>query len=198
MKKNERSLFYSFQENLKKYGSPELVTWPTIEPYMVFRSIKKGETLLDFNDIPAAIHFAIEGIFRSYFQDEDGKTYSKNLFFPGDLIGSMPALILHRPSLLAIETLTKAKIIDIPFQLLKDAMESDPHLKNIYISYLEYHWIIEQEEIERSLVMNDALTRYKRLLEQEPHIEELIPHYHIADHLGITPTQLSRIRKKLQ
>ncbi|MDH6310542.1 hypothetical protein M2451_003368 [Dysgonomonas sp. PFB1-18] len=43
--------------------------------------------------------------------------------------------------------------------------------------------------------MEDSLIRYEELLKLHPDIEKNVPLQHIASHLGITPTQLSRIRK---
>ena len=53
----------------------------------------------------------------------------------------------------------------------------------------------EQKEIEMALL--DADKRYLLMREKFPHIENEIPQYHIASYLGISPTQLSRIRKNL-
>ena len=44
----------------------------------------------------------------------------------------------------------------------------------------------------------DATQRYLKLCKKIPDIESLIPQYQIASYLGITPVQLSRIRKKMK
>ncbi|MCH2084086.1 MAG: Crp/Fnr family transcriptional regulator, partial [Saprospiraceae bacterium] len=54
----------------------------------------------------------------------------------------------------------------------------------------------EQKEIEMALL--DADKRYLILRKRFPTIENIIPQYYIASYLGISPTQLSRIRKKIQ
>ena len=46
--------------------------------------------------------------------------------------------------------------------------------------------------------MENATERYLKLLSKYPDISERIALHHIASHLGITPTQLSRIRKALE
>lgn len=53
----------------------------------------------------------------------------------------------------------------------------------------------EQREIE--IVLLDADERYHIFQKQFSGLENRIPQYHIASYLGITPTQLSRIRRKL-
>jgi len=188
----------TFKQTIQTYGQINHVLWLQIEPHLSIKTLGKNASLVAFGDTPTMIYFVIRGIFRSYFLDEEGKTYTKNLFFTGNLMGSMPALIGQRPSALQIEALTDAQVLSIPFTIIKTLMRRDPALQAIYIAYLEEHWVIEQEEIERSLVMEDADIRYQRLLAKEPLIDQLIPGYLIADHLGITPTQFSRIRKKLK
>jgi hypothetical protein len=53
----------------------------------------------------------------------------------------------------------------------------------------------EKKQLEMALM--DATERYLIFKEQHPGLEDLIPQYHIASYLGISPTQLSRIRKNL-
>jgi CRP-like cAMP-binding protein len=57
-----------------------------------------------------------------------------------------------------------------------------------------YFMVKEQREIE--LVLLDASQRYRLFQQEYPGLENRIPQYHIASYLGITPTQLSRIRAK--
>jgi hypothetical protein len=47
------------------------------------------------------------------------------------------------------------------------------------------------------MALMDATERYLIFKEEHPGLEDLIPQYHIASYLGISPTQLSRIRKNL-
>ena len=47
------------------------------------------------------------------------------------------------------------------------------------------------------MALMEAEHRYKIMQEEFPLLEVQIPQYHIASYLGITPTQLSRVRKKL-
>lgn len=49
-------------------------------------------------------------------------------------------------------------------------------------------------ERERSLIMDDATTRYLNLLRDVPGIESKVRQYDIAGYLGVTPVALSRIR----
>jgi hypothetical protein len=52
----------------------------------------------------------------------------------------------------------------------------------------------EKKQLEMALL--EAKERYSIFREEHPGFEDIIPQYHIASYLGISPTQLSRIRKK--
>jgi len=69
-----------------------------------------------------------------------------------------------------------------------------PELKEVHQQVL-MEYMKKKHEREISLLAKDATQRYAAFQLQFPTLEELIPHYHIASYLGITPTQLSRIRK---
>ena len=53
-----------------------------------------------------------------------------------------------------------------------------------------------KEKNEISLIIDDATTRYENFIKIILILKIRIAQHHIANHLGITPTQLSRIRKK--
>ena len=47
------------------------------------------------------------------------------------------------------------------------------------------------------LTVLNATQRYLKLQKEIPNIDRLIPQYHIASFLNVTPVQLSRIKKEL-
>ncbi len=59
------------------------------------------------------------------------------------------------------------------------------------------YYFLEKERKELEMALQDATQRYFNFREQFPTLEQLIPQYHIASYLGISATQLSRIRRKL-
>ena len=58
--------------------------------------------------------------------------------------------------------------------------------------------MLDKEKRELDIVLKDAEERYLDFIKYKPGIETRIPLHYIASHLGITPTQLSRIRKKIK
>jgi len=65
------------------------------------------------------------------------------------------------------------------------------------ISSIAEYFFVEKEKKELEIVLLDASQRYKIFHMEFPTLEQLIQQYHIASYLGISATQLSRIRHQL-
>ena len=69
---------------------------------------------------------------------------------------------------------------------------------NVFIQKLTFEYLEQKQDREIRLLSEEAMSNYLMFRENFPDLENKIPHYHIASYLGITPTQLSRLRKKLE
>ncbi|OMQ10546.1 Crp/Fnr family transcriptional regulator [[Flexibacter] sp. ATCC 35103] len=183
---------------LNSYAPLSQRTWELIENITEFQVVKKGELLLRNGQIAKQIYFIGKGALRAFITDNVGNTYNKNIFLEGDLAGSTASLIQKSPSDFAVEALEDSILININYKKYRELIFHNDDLKNFYIAYLEKKWVIEKEQREISIVMENATERYLELLSKHPDISERIALLHIASHLGITPTQLSRIRKTLE
>ncbi|MGE6356454.1 Crp/Fnr family transcriptional regulator [Flavobacterium sp. NPDC079362] len=182
----------------ESYSPISAASWQLIENIVEINSIKKGELLLRNGQVAKEIHFIAKGALRAFITDDEGNIYNKNIFLEGDLAGSTASLIQQTPSYFAIEALEYSILININYKKYRQLIFQNDDLKNFYIAYLERNWVIEKEQREISIVMENATERYLDLLSKHPDISERIALLHIASHLGITPTQLSRIRKSLE
>ena len=169
-----------------------------IESIIKFQTLKKDEVLLREGQFAKNIHFLCKGAIRSFFTDEKGNTYNKNIFLEGDFPASKVALLRNTPSYLTMEAFEESILINLNYKKYREFIRTRADLNDFYISYIEKNWIIKKEQREISLVMQNATKRYLTLLQKHPTIETRIPQLHIAAHLGVTPTQLSRIRKDLK
>jgi signal-transduction protein with cAMP-binding, CBS, and nucleotidyltransferase domain len=162
------------------------------------KEVQKGEVIQDVYSPAKYIYFICKGILRTYFLNEKGAIYTKNLFSENYFSASKVSLITKEDSYLNIEALEDSILIYIDFDGYKKLINENVEFKDFYINYLEKNWVIIKEKNEISLIIDDATTRYLNFIEKNPNIENRISLHHIADHLGITSTQLSRIRKKLK
>lgn len=198
MSSNQIRYLQELKLKFQSYASISDASWQLIENIVEFQSVKKGEILLQNRHIAKKIHFICKGALRAFITDAAGNIYNKNIFLEGDFAGSTASLIQQTPSDFSIETLEDSILININYKKYKALIDQNTDLKSYYIAYLEKNWVIEKEQREISLVMENATQRYLNLLAKHPDISERIALLHIASHLGITPTQLSRIRKELQ
>jgi CRP-like cAMP-binding protein len=162
------------------------------------KDVKKGEVLLDSYSKAKYIYFICKGILRTYYLGQKGEIYTKNLFRENYFSASKVSLLTKEDSYLNIEALENCTLIFIDFEKYKELIEKYSEFKTFYINYLEKNWVIIKERNEISLIIDDATTRYENFIKNNPNIETRIAQHHIANHLGITPTQLSRIRKKIK
>ena len=182
----------------ESYSQISAESWSLIESIIKFKELEKDELLIRNGQIAKNIHFVCKGALRAYVTDYNGNIYNKNIFLETDFAGSTVSYLLNTPSNFTLEALENTILISLDYKKYRYFIDNNVDLKNFYIAYLENNWVIEKEQREVSLVMENATERYLELLTKYPNIDQRIQQLHLASHLGITPTQLSRIRKDLK
>lgn len=162
------------------------------------QNLKKGDLLLDIGKISKEKHILYKGAIVSYFTNSRGELYHKNIFLEDDFVGSTVSALKEKPSEFALEAIEDTTLISFNHRKYHELISRNSDLKNFYIAYLEKNWVIEKERREIDIILKNANERYLDFIKSHAKIETRIPLHYIASHLGITPTQLSRIRKKLK
>ena len=162
------------------------------------QKLKKGTLLLDVGKVSKNIHILLEGSIVSHYLSPDGTEYHKNIFLEGDFVGSTVSALKKEPSNFALTAIEDSKVFTFEHDQYQSMIRQHAALKDFYIAYLEKNWVVDKEKREIEIVMKEAAERYADFITAHPRIEERIPLHYIASHLGITPTQLSRIRKKIK
>ncbi len=184
-----------FKQQLLKLGALRDASWQEFKKILHKKSFSKGAVILEAGKTPKNLYFILEGAIIIYYESNNGTVYTKNILFENEFPAATAALIQNKPSHLTIEAVEDATLIAFNYKKFKNLVRFNSDINNIYINYIEKYWIVRKEKIQLSLATEQADVRYKELLELYPAIEQRIPLYHLASYLGITPTQLSRIRK---
>tara|TARA_R110001632_G_scaffold63318_3_gene151499 strand:- start:39947 stop:40519 length:573 start_codon:yes stop_codon:yes gene_type:complete len=162
----------------------------------VEKKYKKKDKLASFGEVPTNFFVLKSGIVRSYITDEKGKEFIRALYVPLRAVGAFSSLITKKSTETVYDCLTDCTLLVGDFKKYKQFAKTNIELANLYNVILERLFIrMEKRIFELSLL--DAKQRYLKLLRYMPEIETLIPQYHIASYLNVTPVQLSRIRKEL-
>jgi CRP-like cAMP-binding protein len=187
----------ALRDSIESYAPVSDETWSTLRAICGVKQVARGQVLYSAGVVPDSFAFVFRGLFRVYVSDEKGNEYNKNFFDEGKYPGSMSALHTNSPSIATIEALEDSTVVTIDFKRYRKLLQERHDLKMYQIHYLEKNWLLAKDAREIELVQEDATQRYQRFMLEHGTIASRIPQYHIASHLGITPTQLSRIRKNL-
>ena len=174
---------------------PEI--WQGLQAICHLRSLDQGQILYPVGAAPTGFAFVYQGLLRNYTTDEKGHEYNKMFFDEGTFPGSMAALLRETPSLFTVEALEPSLVLEIEFKPFRKLLHEHHDLALFQVHYLEKNWLLAKEPREVALVQQSARLRYEKFIEDYPALARRLPQYLIASHLGITPTQLSRIKKNL-
>ncbi len=157
---------------------------------------KAGTVLVDIGTVPENIYFVKKGVSRSYSISEKGVEYIRSLISSYNILACTEALITKEASKIALQCLTDCEVLEINYDNLMKLCKSNSEISAWYTRTVELHYAHLQKTNDELLTLN-ATERYLKLQKRIPNIDNMINQYHIASDLGITPIQLSRIRKKL-
>ncbi|MFY0686017.1 MAG: Crp/Fnr family transcriptional regulator [Cyclobacteriaceae bacterium] len=162
----------------------------------IYSELKKGEYFVKKGQYAKEIAFLESGIVRAYYINSEAKEYNKTFFAAPTIIGSYASLISKQKNEVAQQALTDCKIWKASFETIEKLSEGSFEIERLRRVVAE-NYFLSSEKKEIEMAMLDAEKRYEILRQEYPGIELEIPQYHIAAYLGISATQLSRIRSKL-
>lgn len=171
-------------------------TWTKILPLFRERKIKRREYFVRENELAKEIAFLKTGVVRAYFTNYEGKEYNKQFFVEPAIIGAYTSLLTGKSNIIAQQALTDCVVYTCNYKSLTDLYISHPDLERLARKIAE-HYFLEKEKKEIEIVLLNATERYSIFKNEFPTLEQLIPQLHIASYLGISATQLSRIRKEI-
>jgi len=170
-------------------------TWDRIIPFFKEDGLRKNEYFAKENNTATQIAFLKTGVVRAYFINQEGKEYNKQFFVGQSIIGAYTSLLTGKVNLIAQQAMTDCVIYTIDYKSLTKLFDECPDLERFARKIAE-HYFLEKEKKEIEIVLLDASQRYMLFKKEFPTLEQLIPQLHIASYLGISATQLSRIRKQ--
>jgi CRP-like cAMP-binding protein len=158
---------------------------------------KAGQFIINQGQLAPKIYFLIKGYVRYLSVTEDGKEFTQSFACSPGIAGSTRAMSRQTKSLFSIEVLDDVLCLEFDFQYFFTTMKDQPGFLMAYSTLLE-NLFIKKEEREYAFVQQGAEQRYLNFLTENSQLRDRLPLKMIASHIGITPTALSRIRKKLK
>jgi CRP-like cAMP-binding protein len=171
-------------------------SWSELSALFKPRILKKGDYFIKEGQIAKELAFLEKGIIRVFYRNDKAIEYNKQFFVNPCLIGGYASLITNQPTQINQQALTNCNILVAKYSEIQAFYSTYPDIERL-ARILAEQLFVEKEQREIEIVLLDAEKRYHIFQKQFPYLEQQIPQYHIASYLGITPTQLSRIRKKI-
>lgn len=165
------------------------------EQIFTYTELKKGEHLARSGRRERTFGFVKSGLLRAYFTSKDGLEYNKTFFLENEFVGAYSALVTGNINQIDIQALEHSLLLTANYSDLLAIYDRFPRLERMARTIAEQYFVVKENR-ELELVLLDAEQRYANFRTEYPGLEHRIPQYQIASYLGITPTQLSRIRAK--
>lgn len=155
--------------------------------------LKKKDYFAKEGEFSSKLGFVSNGVLRAFFRNNSGNEYNKTFFTPSSFVAAYSSITTKQKNLINIQCLTDCTLFVADFRQITSLYKKYPKFERLARVMAEYKFALkEKREIE--LVTLEATERYEIFKKEHQDLENLINQYHIASYLGITPTQLSRIR----
>lgn len=159
------------------------------------KKFKKKTFLAKKGEYSKQIAFIVSGVLRAYYSNNKGEEYNKTFFTENRFVGAYSSLVTGEKNLIDIDCLTDCNLLVADFREITKLYDQYPKIERL-ARVLAEQFFVRKEKREIELVTLEAKERYAIFQGEHPQLEQLIPQYHIASYLGISPTQLSRIRRQ--
>jgi len=183
--------FWDKVESYTKLSKQSKAAWAKI---LRQRAYSKDEYFITEGEVGGSVAFVVKGLFSKFHTTQEGDVVIKRFFFENFFVESTGSMLSKTPSLFSIKALEPSSVLEYDFQEFKKLTQTYSDIAAFYIRYMEIHWIIEKEPLEISFRHDTAKVKYSDFLKTYPSLESRLKLHEIAAYLGITPTQLSRVR----
>jgi CRP-like cAMP-binding protein len=157
-------------------------------------TIQVDERFADAGELEMRVGFLLSGAMRCFCTTEDGGEYTKNFFLPLSFIAAPSSLFQHLFSTVTIVAMEPTELLVIDGHVLERLYDEHPDLGRFARKVLEREYA-DREQKEYELAVLNGPERYRRFRTKFPGLEERLTQQQVASYLGLTTTQLGRIRK---
>ena len=170
--------------------------WQRIEAAFGAKMYRKGEFLLRAGQTNRHIWFVERGVTRVYEESENGIEQTFYFMSSGQFAADVESFNHRQPTVVNIQAVTDCQTWAISYDEFGQLAGQLPDW-NTTIQRITERVLLEKVYKRSRLLYEDAKTRYRRLLIEQPEVAQQVPLGMIASYLGITLPSLSRLRKQL-
>lgn len=158
-------------------------------------NINKKEFLLSAGQVCKYEYMVLQGCIRSFYCDTDNNEYTTMFAVEGWWTGDLSSFLRQSPTEYNLVAMEDTYLLRLSTQQKEVLYEKLPKFER-YFRILLQNRLIAVESFQSTMLALDAEENYKIFKQRYPDLEQRVPLKHIASYLGITPTYLSRLRKR--
>lgn len=168
----------------------------TIISYFEPMNLKKNELLLTNGQSSQRTFFVVKGCLRIFFINEDGQDSTRYFAFENQFATALVSFITSEPSEEFIQAVEDSQVYYISHKNFYHLLDIVPQWEKFYRMYLEIAYVTNTKRL-RSFLIQDALEKYRQLLNENPIIVRRLSNKMVASYLNISQETLSRLKSKL-
>ncbi len=189
MKKQFEAFIYRRVKNAKEHDVEEILSIFSEKQFDKGTLFKEGHTVI------RKLGFLVEGTARNYFINDKGDEITDSIVQKGNFLSDIISVRTEAKSPIIIEIIEKSIVLVANMDTVRNLLDY-----NVTFNILIREYIGDQamELVKRHLMFlnGTAKERYQYVLDTNPEILKKFPLKYIASMIGVTQTQLSRIRKE--
>jgi len=189
-----------FFEYMRKFVELDSDSMELIASHLSEITFPKRHIIFSEGGVGSKGYFIVSGTARSYYTDFSGITVTWSFHFNSEAtinrnlwLVDYRAFLTGKPSSLAIETLSEVSALTFTKEAVNYLLEKSLKYE-IFQRKLNEAAYLRMFDRTFTLLTMSAAERYRKLLEDEPHLMQMFSNHYIASYLGIAPQSLSRIR----
>lgn len=166
-----------------------------IRQYFHLRFYKKRMYVLQEGDVCQYLNFVLSGCLRMYKDDENNIPHILLFATEGSWINDLDSYYEEKKSLLNIDVLENAELLQISRADIVKLYLSAPKFDRIFRILTEKNLVLLQNRMLENISLS-AEDRYYNFLSNYPDLINRIPQVHIASYLGVSAEFISRLRSR--
>ena len=190
--KHATTTLYQLYESFGVFTSAEIEQ--TLQ-YFEYKSYTKGTIIVNIGQVNDKMYFIENGMLREFSYQDEEQTFTHRLMYENNFVYLVESFLDQKPSTTALEVIEKAKLWVI----------SKQNIDKLYIEFPQMNLvgrlIVEQKlkkyEIYIGMLRQSPEARLDWFYHFHPEIANRVPQKYTATYLNITPSTLSRVRKRL-
>lgn len=183
---------------LESYAKIPQSEWRRVRSHLKSLHMETRQFFIREGEFSNHIAFIVSGVYRVFCITSAGVEKTLAFRSEGQFLAAFTPFIKKQDCWYSIQALEPGELLYLTLdELAAFPVASDPCWDSIFRKYI-LQLYIEKEDRERSLLTEDAQTRYRSFVESYPDLEKRIHNFHIASYLGISHVTLSRIRGEMK